>query len=448
MVEIMKMEKAVISAIMILFLNVVGCSSDGSTKEPDNGNGVGEPINTTVSLEFDSNYNLIWSDSKVQDRNFYLFTLIEALQDVAQVIESDDIFANYLETSKARLKAVLGTSNPTAQSYANTLKFSEDEIIALSNNFKELVQNSTVVHNMVEDHMGPSGAFQQFSEITNSYRVIQLAFVEAVEGINHIIDVYVAGQDPKYSDIDKVSFDVTSAAYLSKLKTEVEALDKESHTLFFQPFLKFALRALALNNRDEAGRYYPLEDGENKEVLAYIKTINWNDYEYALALALGDGPDEPDDEPNISVGGKRNADQAVALYQQGKVPLIAVSGGHVKPFQVPYCEGIEMKKYVMDTYNIPENRILVETQARHTTTNMRNTGRLIFRYGIPSDKKAMVTSSESHINTIESSNFNVRCLNEMNHIPAEIFVRVSGIYLEFTPKIGVLHLDSSDPLDP
>jgi len=444
----MKKDFSFLYLIAILFLSGLSCSSDEGGQESGNGNGEIEPINTTVSLEYDANYNVIWGTSKVQDRNFYLLTLFEELENVSQVIATDAVFKSYLETSKARLKAVSEASNPAAQNYANALKFTTNEITSLSANFKSLVENSSVVHDMVEDHMGPSGAFQQFSEITNSYRIIQLAFVEAAEGINHIIDVYVAGQDPKYPEIDKVSFDVNSGEYLSKLKTEVDALNQANHTLFFQPFLKFALKAMGLNNRDEAGRYYPLIEGENKAAYEYIKTINWDDFEYALVLALGDGPNGPNDLPHISIGGMRNADQAVTLYQQGKAPLIVLSGGHVKPFQVAYSEGIEMKKYVMDTYNIPESRILVETQARHTTTNMRNTGRLIFRYGIPSDKKAVVTSSESHINTIESSNFNARSLREMNHIAAEVYTRVSNIYLEFTPKIEVLHLDSSDPLDP
>jgi len=444
----MRKENFILCLISTLLLSVFSCSSDQVAKGIDNGNDGQEPISTKVSLEFNANYNLILGASQVQDRNFYLFTLLEELENVSQTIASDAIFLSYLETSKARLNAVSEAPNPTAQNYANALKFSTDEILALSRNFKEVLQNSSIVHNIVEDHIGPSGAFQQFSEVTNSYRVIQLAFVEAAEGINHIIDVYVAGQDPKYPDIDKVSFNVNSAEYLSKLNTVVDNLNKETHTLFFQPFLKFALKVMALNNRDEAGRYYPLKEGENKATFEYIKTVNWDDFEYSLVLALGDGPDKPNDLPNISIGGMRNADQAVALYQQGKAPLIVLSGGHVKPFQVPFSEGIEMKKYVMDTYNIPESRILVETQARHTTTNMRNTGRLIFSYGIPSDKKAVVTSSESHINTIESSNFNTRSLLEMNHIAAEVFTRISNIYLEFTPKIEVLHLDSSDPLDP
>ena len=433
--------------VMLLFLS--NCGSGGVEEGIDPiVNPPESPSGKEVSMEFDIDYELIYSESKVKDRNFYLFTLIEALGEVSEAIASDEVFSNFLATSKQRIRNVLEASNPSAQNYADVLKFADDEITSLSLNFKELVQTTSILHNMVEDHMGPSGAFQLFSDVSTSDRIVQLVFEEAVRGINHIIDVYVAGQDPKYPDIDRVSFEVNSNEYRSKLKNELNALNEENHTLFFQPFLRFALRALALNNRDEAGRYFPLESGENEAAVAYLETVNWDDFDYAFALALGDGPNEPDDEPNISVGGKRNADQAVFLYQQGKVPLVVMSGGHVKPFQVPYSEGIEMKKYVMETHNIPENRILVETQARHTTTNMRNAGRLIFRYGIPSDKKALVTSSESHINTIEASSFNRRSLEEMNHIPAEIYNRISEIYLEFTAKIEVLHLDSSDPLDP
>jgi hypothetical protein len=65
--------------------------------------------------------------------------------------------------------------------------------------------------------------------------------------------------------------------------------------------------------------------------------------------------------------------------------------------QTPFNEAIEMKKYVMEKFKIPEKSILVEPYARHTTTNFRNTARLVFRYGIPADLKALVTSSEDHI---------------------------------------------------
>jgi len=102
----------------------------------------------------------------------------------------------------------------------------------------------------------------------------------------------------------------------------------------------------------------------------------------------------------------------------------------------------------MDKYDIPENRILVDPHARHTTNNLRNIGRQIFRYGVPNDKKAIVSTSQSHSEYVASEGYLTRCQNEMKHIPLEIHNRLSDFDLEFTPLIEVLHLDSSDPLDP
>jgi len=107
-----------------------------------------------------------------------------------------------------------------------------------------------------------------------------------------------------------------------------------------------------------------------------------------------------------------------------------------------------MKKYVMDKYGIPENRILVDPHARHTTSNMRNIGRLFFRYGIPTDKKAIVSTTLSQSKYVASTTFMTRSQREMGHIPIQLYNRLSDFDLEFTPKIEVLHLDSSDPLDP
>src|SRR2546421_1798361 len=48
--------------------------------------------------------------------------------------------------------------------------------------------------------------------------------------------------------------------------------------LFFEPSLNFALKLLEINRRDEAGRYEPLEQGENKAAVRNLKNINWSDY--------------------------------------------------------------------------------------------------------------------------------------------------------------------------
>jgi hypothetical protein len=68
-------------------------------------------------------------------------------------------------------------------------------------------------------------------------------------------------------------------------------------------------------------------------------------------LVLGSGP--PDWAQSKSDSAQR-ADVKAQLFLDHKAPLIIVSGGHVHPMQTPYCEAIEMKKYVMEKFKIPE----------------------------------------------------------------------------------------------
>jgi hypothetical protein len=191
-----------------------------------------------------------------------------------------------------------------------------------------------------------------------------------------------------------------------------------------------------------------MQNGVNQLAYNDLQNINWNDFDYSVIVVLGDSPNSPGDLPNISLGGMARADHGVTLYNQGKAPLIAFCGGHLTPVHTVYSEAIEMKKYVMDKYNIPENRILVDPHSRHTTTNLRNIGRQFFRYGIPIDKKAIVSTSITHSEYVASGGYLSRCQREMNHVPLELHERLSDFDIEFTSKIEVLHLDSSDPLDP
>ena len=102
----------------------------------------------------------------------------------------------------------------------------------------------------------------------------------------------------------------------------------------------------------------------------------------------------------------------------------------------------------MAKYKIPETSILVEPQARHTTTNFRNGARLAFRYGIPVDRTALVTSSETHIASSASEDFRLRNLNELGYFPVEFIKRISPVEAEFKPSVASLFFDANDPLDP
>src|SRR6185295_8629390 len=177
----------------------------------------------------------------------------------------------------------------------------------------------------------------------------------------------------------------------------------------------------------------------NKTSLQAMKNIRWNDYPYSFILVLGSGPGGS---VRLSPIGAQRADQAAQLFLEHKAPLIILSGGHVHPMQTPYCEAIEMKKYVMEKFKIPETSILIEPQARHTTTNFRNAARLAFRYRIPT-ALALVTSSESHITSSIGDEFRMRCLNELGYFPMEFIKRISPVEAEFKPSVVSLFFDAN-----
>jgi hypothetical protein len=451
--KVIKNRGLIKSIVFVLFWMYAGCTSDSGTEEtpPIDNNGNGNTSAATIQMEFDQSYAFIYSDSKVKDRNFYWTTIIENDNNAKSALENNDDLKTFLLNAKQRVSNLVGNNNLTAAQYADALKFSDGEKITISLAIKDILMKSGSAFNELnKNHIEPSGVFNHFKTVTDASRVHQLIVEEILLGINQIIDTYCAGLDPRYPNIDAVSFDVNGAQYKLLLNTLVSDLNnnKDQYKLFYEPFLKFALGVLELNDRDEAGRYFLIQNSENKAAYDYLQTINWNDFDYSMIVVLGDSPNSSGDEPNISIGGKVRADHGVELYNQGKAPLIAFTGGHLWPVHTIYSEAIEMKKYVMEKYSIPENRILVDPHARHTTTNMRNIGRQIFRYGIPIDKKAIVSARKTHSEYVASSGYLTRCENEMGHIPLKLYERLSDFDLEFTSLIEVLHLDSSDPLDP
>src|SRR6185436_3609054 len=234
---------------------------------------------------------------------------------------------------------------------------------------------------LAKTDLRPSGVFIKYGQQSDE-QMVASAWKDAAVGLNRILNVYCLGKDPRYPAIDKVSFDVSTQAYSDLLKSKIAEIKFSNDPLFFEPTLDFAMKVLEINRRDEAGRYEPLAQGENKAAIQNLKHIKWNDYPYSFILVLGSGP--ADSAPISPIGAAR-AEVGARLFLDHKAPLIILSGGFVHPMQTPYCEAIEMKKHIMAKYRIPEANILVEPQARHTTTNFRNAARLAFRYRLPAD---------------------------------------------------------------
>lgn len=389
---------------------------------------------------FDNAYKLTFRNA-VQDKNFYLLSLIQRHPQVGRLLRRNTILKR-LSNDKARALR-RATNCDDVDCFDQLFRFSGPAIQQVANEFRVLSRHPEF-KKLIRNDLRPSGAFIKYSGQSDSEMLIA-AWKDAANGLNRLLRIYGLGQNPFYKDIDRVSFDVSSEEYRKLLKAKLAEIKPAKDPLFFEPTLNFALKLLEANRRDEAGRYEPLEEGENKAALQNIKEIKWKDYRYSFILVLGSGPQ---DSARLSRGGAKRAEQGAQLFLERSAPLIILSGGHVHPMQTPFNEAIEMKKYLMEKFKIPETSILIDPHARHTTTNFRNAARLVFRYGIPLDLKGLVTSSADHIAITTNEGFRIRCATELGYFPMEFITRISPTAAEFKPSPASLFFDANDPLDP
>jgi uncharacterized SAM-binding protein YcdF (DUF218 family) len=174
--------------------------------------------------------------------------------------------------------------------------------------------------------------------------------------------------------------------------------------------------------------------------------VDWSAFRYSAILVLGDGPTVYGQQ--VGQAGKLRLMHAARLYAEGLAPFLIVSGGNVHPARTTLNEAEQMKVLLMTRYGVPEHAIVMEPHARHTTTNFRNAARLMFRYGFPLGKEALVSTSSPHSSYCESDKFRQRLMDELGALPMTLGERVSEFDLEFKPLPVSLHLEALDPLDP
>lgn len=390
---------------------------------------------------FDANYKIAFRNA-VEDKNFYLLSLFQHQHTMRRDLRKYKILQTLAEKEKNALKNA--TSCEDVACYDQAFRLSDGDIEAVAKAF-ENAANDAKLKRLAEKDLRPSGMFIRYVSKSDA-ALLAAAWRDAAKGLNHILDVYGLGKDALYKDIDNASYDVNGAEYKRILKSKVAEINLPKDALFFEPTLAYALKLLEANGRDEAGRYEAYEKTVNRKAFENLKNIRWDDYPYSVILVLGSGPGKTG--LSISNIGMERSDEAVKLFQAKKAPLIIFSGGYVHPARTSFCEAIEMKKYVMQKYGIAEENILVEPMARHTTTNVRNAARIMFRDKIPTDKKGLITSSQSHIDSVVGAAFAKRNMTELGFVPMQIFQRISPVAVEFTPSLDSLFANSMEPLDP
>ncbi|MEI7933254.1 MAG: YdcF family protein, partial [Alphaproteobacteria bacterium] len=328
----------------------------------------------------------------------------------------------------------------------DAMTMSEADVAAVADILAGMAKPGGPLSGVARTQMRPSGLFQRHAVLDDA-AFMRAAWIETAAGINRLYRIYGLGERPRYG-VDAISYMPEDAAYRTMVLTVIEAASDEApnYTLFYQPWSRVGLDLLLINQRDEMVRYEPLAQGENRLAYARAANLDWTKFVYTAIVVPGEGTN--DSEKGLSAIGALRVRMAVRRFQQGLAPFLVVSGGHVHPTKTPYAEAIEMKKELMRKYQVPASAILIDPYARHTTTNLRNATRLLYRAGAPMSRPVLVTTSQGQSASIEADAFRRRNEDELGYQPMTLVRRLNPNDLVMTPNIVSLHADPRDPLDP
>lgn len=382
----------------------------------------------------------------VQDKNFYLLSVLQRTPGAREAVRNDPALAHFTAGRLDALDHAVKSCDTDIECNAAAFRWSDAQIADGGHALAALHATSPAVRTLAAE-LNTSGVYVRYQDLPAG-ELLERAWADCIRGINRAIDVYASGKPPRYPLIDSITYDPKSDAYRRVIQNLVAVLheDRSGLDLPWSASLRFALELMTLNNRDEAGRFEPMETGENAGVLRRVKSIDWTRYAYTAIVVPGAGGDRPG--IHLSPSGKLRDEIAAIRFREGKAPFILVSGGFVHPNQTEFAEALEMKRDLVSRLAVPADAIIVDPHARHTTTNMRNAARLLYRYAIPFDRKALVTTDPGQSQYIENQLFSTRCLEELGYVPFRLLGRTSAFDLEFLPSKESLHIDPRDPLDP
>jgi uncharacterized SAM-binding protein YcdF (DUF218 family) len=200
----------------------------------------------------------------------------------------------------------------------------------------------------------------------------------------------------------------------------------------------------------------PSPDHNQASLRALRGFTDWQAHPYAMIIVPGFTPLESTvATPGVHPITRRRLEQAIEDLAQGKAPFLLVTGGNVYPKGTPYHEAIEMKAELV-RLGVPDEQIVVEARARHSTTNLRNAGRILREHGL---RIGLITTVGGGIGASDVfdqsfyfsnptlSTFYSRCVSELGYRVGEL--RDAGpMHTEFTPAPEVMRVGLRDALDP
>ncbi|MCB9682194.1 MAG: YdcF family protein [Alphaproteobacteria bacterium] len=376
------------------------------------------------ALGFDASATFPSSGDLLADRLFPLLSMLDGLPEVTAAVAGDTPLGDQSAAMQAALAVAADCDGDFACVRAQ-LVLGEQDGFDVGTHLASLLGSSRGV---LVPLMKETGLFFRWSEdapgtlVNESWQLTWAGLVGAFDRFAGAVDA---------PTLDGLVDDAAAAA--------------GADTAVWAPLAAVTIGAMHALGRDEAARYEPLAAGENAAAVARIAEMDWSAYRFAVILVPGQGP--TDDQTALNPAGAARCDLAVARWEAGLAPFLLTSGGHVHPDATPYSEAIEMKRYLMETHGVPEDAILVDPYARHTTTNLRNLARTMLHLGMPAGMAALVTSDEIQSAYIAEL-LEPRCRRELGYVPWRSVVSL-------TPNDGCvrvshqsLFVDPGDALDP
>ncbi|UGQ45574.1 ElyC/SanA/YdcF family protein [Massilia endophytica] len=272
--------------------------------------------------------------------------------------------------------------------------------------------------------------------------------VRELRGLNAILQTYGFGNETRYPMIDGPVEKPGSEEFKVLVADALWLADagRNDPGVNLDPSIPLAIALIDVNERNDAVQFEPLDKGLNTAPFALARTIDWKRYKYTAIIIPGVGPENP--AISMSARGKLHMKVAANRFAEGNTAFIVVSGAAVHPKGSHFVEAVEMRKQLIERYNVPADRIVIEPYARHTTTNLRNVTRELAAMGAPIDKPTLIVANPSQSRYIESPEFAARNPAELGYHPGVVGPRLSPFELEFRPSLKSLRVDPWDPLDP
>jgi hypothetical protein len=196
---------------------------------------------------------------------------------------------------------------------------------------------------------------------------------------------------------------------------------------------------------------------ENEPALCAARAFTgWDGAPAAVLVVPGYTPlDLATPSPDLHPVAARRVALAVESWKAEKAPFILASGGAVYPRGTPYVEALLMKRALLAA-GVPAERVLVDARARHSTTNLRNAGRIMQALGMG---KALIATlggglfgsdlfgQDFYFANPTLSTFYARCDSELGY-RVGVLEALDGGLISFVPSPDVTRVGFRDALDP